>query len=224
MTKPRVVLFDLDGTLIDTAADFAVTLNRLLADHDRPPLPYAAIRATVSNGARALVTLGFGLSPEQQGFDALHRQLLAYYSSQLSTHSQLFPALEECLDWLENNDLHWGIVTNKPELYTTPLLTALALQQRAAAVICPEHVRNSKPDPEPLLLACQQLDCPPQQAVYVGDHARDIEAGRRAGMPTIAASYGYLADPEEAQGWQADYIASQPADILRILQALVATH
>ncbi|TQV84202.1 HAD-IA family hydrolase [Exilibacterium tricleocarpae] len=212
----KAVLFDLDGTLLDTAPDFVVTLNQLLAQEGRAPLPAERIRATVSEGARALVTLGFELTETDSDFEPLRQRLLAIYRDNLAVHTRLFDGIAPLLQQCTARDLAWGIVTNKPDAYTQPLLQALALAP--GVTVCPDHVSQTKPDPEPLLLACTRLNCDTGDAIYIGDHVRDIECGRRAGMPTIAAAYGYLADTGAASQWDADHIAHSATELWPIIE------
>lgn len=211
------VLFDLDGTLIDTAPDFAVVVNRLLAAYNKPGLAFAPIRATVSQGARALVTLAFGLQADEPGFEPLRQQLLDLYADHLAVESGLFGGMDSLLNTLEARNIPWGIVTNKPRIYAEPILEALALAKRCQSLVCPDDVSQTKPHPEPLLLACNQLDCQPANSVYIGDHRRDIEAGRNAAMTTIAAAYGYIEDSDPAHSWGADYLVHSAAEIQDLL-------
>ena len=208
--------FDLDGTLIDTAPDFYVVLNEVLADAGRPALTLAAIRAQVSNGARALVTLGFGLEPGDAGFDDALHTLLEAYAERGAQDSRLFAGMDDVIDTLDVIGVPWGIVTNKPQRFTLPLLQRLDLVERVGPVICPDHVTLRKPDPEGLLIAARQCGLAPETCVYVGDHLRDIDAGRRAGMKTVAALFGYLDPNEDARAWQADYYIESPAELLPI--------
>lgn len=217
MTEPRprpsAVLFDLDGTLIDTAPDFIWCLNRQRARYDLPPLPPATIRAVVSHGAKALVQLGFGLSETCSGFKGRHQELLSLYMDHLAVDTVLFAGMEPLLQALEQAGIPWGIVTNKPRPYTEPLLSGLSLDQRCGVTVCPDDVAQSKPHPESLLLAARQLDIDPQQALYVGDHERDIIAGRAARMVTIAARYGYVDHPGDVQAWQADHVIDHGSEL-----------
>ncbi len=212
------VFFDLDGTLIDTAPDFAVVLNQLRTRHQLSELPYERIRATVSNGARALVTLAFGLKEGDDGFDPLRDELLALYAQHLAVKTCLFPGLADLLSWLQQRQIPWGIVTNKPRRYAEPILSALELEQSCGSLVCPDDVSKTKPDPEPILLACQQLNCSPRQCVYVGDHRRDIEAGRNANMTTIAVNYGYIEAHDPAANWLADHCVDHGQDIRPLLE------
>lgn len=222
--KWQAVLFDLDGTLLDTAPDFIVVLNAMLTDRGRPALPHAAIRAVVSNGSRALVTLGFGLQPGDDGFEALNVELRERYSRHLAVHTRLFPGLDEMLRGLESRSVPWAIVTNKPSQYTLPLLDALGLAARCASVVCPDQVTHSKPHPEPMLKACAEMRVDPARCVYVGDHERDIAAGRNAGMQTIAAGWGYIGADEHPRDWQPDFIVDSVSALADLLFTPATAH
>lgn len=215
---PASVLFDLDGTLIDTAPDFITVINELCATAGINPPSTQSIHATVSSGARALTQLAFDLTPADTAFDARLQDLLELYRQQIKTsHALLYPRMQELLQRLGDHSIPWGVVTNKPQRFSEPLLDSLGLSQDCAVLICPDHVTHSKPHPEPLLLACQKISCDPTASIYVGDHPRDIEAGRAAGMTTIAAAYGYLPTAPPIDDWQADYIAASTDDITRYI-------
>ncbi len=204
----QAVLFDLDGTLLDTAPDFAVVLNTMLQRHGRTPLPFEAIRRNVSNGARALVQLGFNIGDQHPQFSPLLEELLDQYRRRLSVDTRLFEGMSQLLDLLEARKLAWGIVTNKPALYTDAILHDLELAQRCATAICPDHVAHRKPHAEPIHAACAVIGCEPKDAIYIGDHRRDIEAGINAGMPTIAAGYGYVSAEDPPESWGANQVAA----------------
>lgn len=204
----QAVLFDLDGTLLDTAPDFAAVLNELLLRHGRKPVAYEAIRQNVSNGARALVQLGFEISDQHPTFSTLLQELLDQYRRRLSVDTRLFEGMPQLLDLLDERELAWGIVTNKPALYTDAILDDLELAQRCATAICPDHVANRKPHAEPIHAACAAIGCEPAAAIYIGDHRRDIEAGINAGMPTIAAGYGYVSADDPPENWGANQVAA----------------
>ncbi|MFW1677522.1 HAD-IA family hydrolase [Pontibacter sp. JAM-7] len=214
------VLFDLDGTLIDTAPDFHRVINLLLREEDRAPVSYDFLRTYVSNGARAMVAAAFNLAEDDQKFDKLHQRMLTLYLDNLNQDSKLFEGIAPCLNWLQEQAIPWGIVTNKPEIYTRPLLHSLGLDKTASTVICPDHVTHRKPHPEALFKACQEIDREPRACIYVGDHIRDIEAGKRANMLTIAAGYGYLNANEDPKTWQADYLINSSANLLPLLESL----
>ncbi|WP_101756863.1 HAD-IA family hydrolase [Oceanicoccus sp. KOV_DT_Chl] len=217
MIPLEAVLFDLDGTLIDTAPDFAVAVNQLRQRHDQPPLAYADIRATVSHGARALVTLALKLKEGDHHFEARRQELLDLYEQHLAVDTCLFPGMKELLDHLEQQKLPWGIVTNKPRRYAEPILAALKLNERCASLVCPDDVSRTKPDPEPMLLACQQIQCAPTRTLYLGDHRRDIEAGKNAAMKTLAVNYGYIEAHDPADSWQADFYVDHANEIMAVL-------
>ena len=214
----QAVFFDLDGTLIDTAPDFYVVLNQLLDQAGRPPVSKAAVRSQVSNGARALVTLGFGLTPEDADFGQHLDHLLNAYAGRLDVDTCLFPGMDLVLDVLDQRSIPWGVVTNKPERFTVPVLRGLGLAQRCGPVICPDHVALRKPDPEGLLMAAREAGAEPAQCLYVGDHLRDIEAGRNAGMRTVAALYGYLDPNEDPRAWHADLYIDTASALLPLLE------
>ena len=214
----RAVLFDLDGTLLDTAPDFEHVLNGMLRERGLAELSYERIRQTVSHGARALVELGFAVAPPTDAFAPLHRELLDRYEASLITHTTLFPGMGELLAFLEDNGLPWGVVTNKPRRYTLAILQALHLGERCAVTVCPEDVARTKPHPEPLWRACAQLQCGAAEVIYVGDHRRDIESGANAGARTIAATYGYVDPTDPPERWGADVLAATATEILQHIQ------
>lgn len=217
---PAAVLLDLDGTLIDTAPDFHWVINQLLAEENRAPISYEFLRRYVSNGARAMVEAAFDFKEGEEEFKRLHARMLDIYLTHLDVDSQLFPGMDTFLSWLEEMRIPWGIVTNKPVLYTTPVVQGLQLNNRASSVICPDHVKNRKPHPEALFLACSELNAPPKNSIYIGDHIRDIEAGNRASMTTIAATYGYLNEHEDPASWQADHAVHCATELKPLLQSL----
>ena len=221
MAAIDAVLFDLDGTLLDSARDFHRIINRMLAEHGRAPISFEDLRTQVSNGARAMVRHAFGLEPDTEDFPRLHQQLLDYYGEDTGRESRLFDHMEPLLSWLERSRIQWGIVTNKPQRFTLTLLDQLQLSERCACLICPEDVQVSKPDPEGLLLACARLGAEPSRSIYVGDHLRDIEAGQAAGMITVAAAWGYLNPGEQAEDWNSHYISDQPSTLQPLLNSLL---
>jgi phosphoglycolate phosphatase len=211
------VFFDLDGTLVDTAPDFHTVLNTMLAEAGKPALGYEKIRAQVSNGARAVVHAGFGGTPGEAAFDAVLNEFLNRYVDHLTVGSQLFAGMDKVLDKLEASHIPWGIVTNKPERFTTPLLAGLKLADRVGPVICPDNVAERKPHPEGLLKAAAMVGVEPQRCIYVGDHDRDIAAGRNAGMKTIGVLFGYIGEGEDPQAWRADMYAADTAELAQLL-------
>lgn len=216
--EPSAVFFDLDGTLIDTAPDFIRCLNELRATRNLEALPAAFIRRSVSNGARAMIRIGFGLDQDEPGYIELHTAFLDLYEEGVALETTLFEGMDALLVSLETRGIPWGIVTNKPVRFAAPLIRALNLEARCAALVCPDHVVHRKPHPEALFLACTEAGAKPEQAIYVGDHERDIEAGRNAGMKTIAVRYGYVEEPETVDLWQADQIADTVSDLAKLLQ------
>ncbi|MBU2955095.1 phosphoglycolate phosphatase [Marinobacter sp. F3R08] len=216
--KISAVLFDLDGTLIDTAPDFIRCLNQLRAQHGLAALPPEHIRRSVSNGAKAMIRIGFGLEPEHPEYLEKHTAFLDLYEAGVAVETRLFEGIDELLKALEDRNIPWGIVTNKPARFAIPLIAALDLADRCSALVCPDHVSERKPHPEALLLACRQMATKPDSGIYVGDHERDIEAGRNAGMKTIAVRYGYIEQPETIDLWQADVIADTVTDLAKLLQ------
>ncbi len=213
MTEISAVLFDLDGTLVDTAPDMANALNTLLQKHGKQPLPYKSIRNSVSKGGSALVRLGFGDAIEDQKRLFLLQQFLDIYSEALCCDSKLFDGIEDLLERFDQQQMLWGIVTNKPGWLTVPLLTQLGILSRAACVVSGDTLKQRKPDPEPLLYACKMINRSVGQVVYVGDDERDIIAGKAAGMRTLIANYGYISSNEDPQTWGATGIISSVDDL-----------
>lgn len=222
MSHYKAVLFDLDGTLVDTAPDFVDVVNRLLDEEGQPPLPAERIRGAVSHGARALVSLAFNISETDQQFARLRQRLLDLYAASLANKSRLFEGLDHVLQQLQQRQIIWGIATNKPELYTTPLVEALSFAYAPEVVICPDHVSQSKPHPESLLLACERIGCTPAEMIYIGDHKRDIDCGLQAGTLTIAACYGYLDDDENPDLWNAHHSVACSTQLWSTLEPLLA--
>ena len=215
--KIRAVMFDLDGTLLDTAPDFVTVVNLLLKEHNKPALADEKIRACVSNGARALIAMAFDIDETYPEFQALRLRLLELYLENLAVATKPFPGITNLLRTLGQHNIAWGIATNKPAIYTSAILLALNLQPIAASVICPDHVKQSKPDPESLFLAAEQIGCSADEIIYIGDHQRDIECGNRAGSITIAAAYGYIDDEKNIANWQADYRVNHADEIWPII-------
>ena len=213
-TLPRCLLLDLDGTLVDTAPDLAQTLNLLRREHELEPLAFELIRPHVSHGARMLIRLGFGLLEEDPRFEPLRLRFLEIYQEYLTHASRPFPGMEELLSAVEARGMSWGVVTNKPARFTHPLLAGLDLERRAACIVSGDTTPRSKPHPEPLLHAARTLGLDPEDCIYVGDAQRDIEAGRGAGMRTLVAMFGYIAESERPHEWQADGMVHHPLEIL----------
>ena len=200
----KAVIFDLDGTLVDTADEFVPVVQTLRAEHGREPMEPGRIRSSVSNGARALVSLGLSITEDTPGFEEKRLRLLELYSEVIGTLASPYPGINSLLHALQSRGIRWGISTNKPRPYTEPLLEKLNIKPAPGSVVCPEDVTHRKPHPESLYKNCKQLQCAPHEAIYIGDHRRDIEAGKRAGMFTIAAAYGYIEPDDNAADWGAD--------------------
>lgn len=209
----EAVLFDLDGTLADTAPDLGATANLLLQEEGQQPKPLAELRPYTSQGVRGLLKAGFGIDSAHADYPRLFQRFLAIYESRICDESHLFDGIPELLDALEKNGMHWGIVTNKRMRYTDPLVELLQLSPRTRCVVSGDTTAEAKPSPLPVLHACQLLDCAPQRTLYVGDDRRDIDAGRAAGCLTVAVSYGYLGDSGPITSWGADLIIDHPAEL-----------
>jgi phosphoglycolate phosphatase len=212
----KAVLFDLDGTLADTAPDLTFALNRVRAARGLPALPLAATRPVASQGARGLIGAGFGIHPGDPGYDALRDEFLAVYAENLCRETRLFAGVPELLERLEARALPWGVVTNKAERFTFPLLDLLGVRSRSACVIGGDTTGRIKPHPEPLLAASRAIGLSPQSCIYLGDDRRDIEAGQAAGMKTAIAKWGYL-NGRDPENWNADHMIEEPRDLLRLL-------
>jgi len=212
---PEAVLFDLDGTLIDTAPDMGGALNNLLLEENRAPLPLEAIRPYVSQGGLVLTRLGFAGQVEEHEIEPLRLRFLQHYRAIVADNSRLFDGFEEVLAELERRAIAWGVVTNKPEWLTHPLLEGLGLSARSAVVIGGDTLPNRKPHPQPLQVAAERIGVDCRQCIYVGDDERDIAAGRAARMKTLVAAYGYIEDAGEIAGWQADGVITTPRDLLQ---------
>lgn len=217
----RAVFFDLDGTLLDTAPDLAKALNSLLLQKNCPALPDSLIRSVVSDGAYALLKLGFGVDRDHPDTDSLRSDLLNFYLQDIASGTTFFPGIEALLKQLHACDLAWGIVTNKPVTYAEPLIACFAYPRAPVCLLCPEHVKERKPHPEALELACKIANIPPTSALYIGDHRRDIECGKNAGMHTIAVNYGYIHADDSAYHWGADHVVETAAEIWPIIKTYI---
>ena len=213
----RAVLFDMDGTLLDTAPDFIAICQAMLAERGFPRVDDKLIRDEISGGAKAMVSAAFAMSPDAPEFEALRLEFLARYQTDCAVHSKLFDGMAELLADIEKANLIWGVVTNKPARFAQPIMEQLGLSERSALLICPDHVTKSKPDPEPLLLACKMLDLDPASVLFVGDDLRDIESGRDAGTKTAAVRYGYIHPHDNPDHWGADVVVNHPLELRRVL-------
>jgi len=214
----RAVLFDLDGTFADTAPDLARALNRVRVEQGLAPLPPEVARPYTSSGARGLLKAGFDITPESEGYRALRRRFLDFYEEELCVRTRLFDGIPELLVKIRARKLPWGIVTNKGRRFTEPLLRLLAVDHLAACVVSGDSTEHVKPHPAPLLLAASLLALPPGDCVYIGDDLRDLQAARAAGMPFLAAGWGYHGEGGDPNAWGADAVVSHPREILDLLE------
>ncbi len=211
------VLFDLDGTLIDSAPDLAGAANELREAHGLPALPYECFRPMVGSGARGMIGVAFDIGPQHESFLGLRDDFLRRYELRMTQQTRIFDAVLPVLEALERRCTKWGIVTNKATRFTDPLVRSLGLHLRAATVIAGDTTPHSKPHPAPLLEAARRVGLTPSQCIYVGDDVRDVQAGHAAGMATAVAGWGYLGAGEPIEAWGAEYIARKPADLLNLL-------
>ena len=214
------VLFDLDGTLVDTAPDLVGVLRDMQLTHDREPVPYDLARSNVSNGAIGLLRIGFP-EIEHAYMSPMHVEFLERYEQRVCEESRLFDAMPELLDELDEKPVPWGIVTNKPAGVTRLLLDALGLLSRTACTVAGDTLTERKPHPAPLLHACELAGMEPSRTVYVGDALRDVEAGKAAGMGTIGAAYGYVPADDDPMAWGADSLASDSAEAANLVRKAV---
>ena len=221
MTAPRAVLFDLDGTLADTAPDLAAAVNWLRTERGLAPTPYSVLRPTASAGARGMIGAAFGLAPGDDGYEELRVQWFDRYQSNIAVESGLFEGIELLLQGIEDAGMAWGVVTNKPARFTDPLIPQIGLAH-AGCIVSGDTMPHAKPHPAPLLEAARRLDIAPSACWYVGDDLRDIEAGRAAGMLTVACAWGYCGAIEPST-WGADFLCDTPLDLLGLLRSLVRT-
>lgn len=215
LPTPRALLFDLDGTLADTAPDLAAAVNKMRRDRGLDHTPFDLLRPLASAGARGLIGAAFGIGPGDSAYEVMRREFLDNYAAAIATHTTLFDGINSLLDEINELGMAWGIVTNKPALYTDALVPKIGLAH-AACVISGDTTPHAKPHPEPLFEAARRLKLAPADCWYVGDDLRDIDAGKAAGMPTIAAAWGYCGHTEPVE-WLADLTALHPLDLLPLL-------
>lgn len=211
----NVLLFDLDGTLVDTAPDLGFALNTLLQQEGQKPLDHALIRPVASNGSAGLIKLGFGIDRENPAYSGLQQRFLQIYADNLTRESTLFIGMQKVLDTLTANQIRWGVVTNKPAFLTDPLMQQLQLTDQAACIVSGDTTAYSKPHPAPIHHACELLTVSPADCVYIGDAKRDIEAAKNAHMRAVVARYGYIEHDENIDLWQADCVINHPLEILQ---------
>ena len=216
----KSILFDLDGTLADTAPDLAGALNAVRLSRNLPELPNKVIRPAVSLGASMMIKVGFDIEEGHSDYEEIRENFLRIYSENIANKTKLFDGIEVALSELENTKKTWGIVTNKSSALTIPLLKALSLDKRAACIVCGDTLEHTKPHPAPIIHACQQIQSDPALTVFVGDAKRDIEAGNKAGTKTVVALYGYINENDDPKKWGADGIITSPHEIHEILEEL----
>lgn len=215
------VLFDLDGTLIDTAPEFIAVVHRLRAELGKPPLSDETIRRSVSNGSAGLVTSALDCPPEHAEYEGLRSRFLDFYEEHLGDNSSPYPGIRELTDLLAQRGLPWGVVTNKFRRFAEPLMNLMDFAAPPKCLVTPCDVALPKPDPESIVLACTQLGVSPDQALYVGDHIRDIQAGRGAGCVTAAAAYGYIETGDDPYSWDADMVVDSSEQLHQIVMELL---
>lgn len=217
MTNIKTILFDLDGTMVDTAPDLGLALNMQRERHGLPPLAQETIRPFASHGSRGLLGIGFDLTPADAAFAAMRDEYLDLYDEVFTRAPVLFDGMGEVLEVLESAGMQWGVVTNKPRRFTGRLMQALALESRAACIVSGDDAERPKPYPDTLLLACELAFCTPDTCIYVGDAERDIVAGHAAGMRTVVARYGYLDEHDQPETWHAEFMIDAPQELLQRL-------
>lgn len=213
----KTVIFDLDGTLLDTAPDLAYALNQLRKNYGKDPIPYSVIRPLASTGSPGLLNLAFGITPQDNNYESLRQEFLNLYDQHITLNTCLFPGMEQVLTSIEKQHFSWAVVTNKNTKLSSKLLDYFQLSHRCACLVGGDLVKKLKPAPDSLLLACKMLEVKPEECIYIGDAERDIAAARAINMPNIAALYGYIDTHEQPENWLADFYINDPLEILNIL-------
>ncbi|WP_028241050.1 N-acetylmuramic acid 6-phosphate phosphatase MupP [Stutzerimonas azotifigens] len=213
----RAVLFDMDGTLLDTAPDFVAVIQAMREARGLPLVPEKQVRDVVSGGARAMVINAFEVDPLSEDFERLRLEFLDRYQDHCAVKTRLFDGMAQVLEDIERARLRWGVVTNKPIRYAEPIMQRLGLAERSAVLVCPDHVTRSKPDPEMMTLACRHLELDPASVLFVGDDLRDVESGRAAGSRTAAVTYGYIHPEDNPRSWGADVVIEHPLELRAVL-------
>lgn len=216
---PEAVLFDLDGTLADTAPDLGGAMNQLLCELAREPMPIEKLRPFVSSGARGMIGASLGITPADREYPDLLQRFLSIYQDALCVGTLLFPGMESHLDDLEARRIPWGIVTNKSQRFAIPLMQQLGLRHRCVCIVCGDSAQRAKPHAHPMQLASALIGVATTECIYVGDDERDVISGRAAGMTTVVAGWGYLGDGKPPAHWGADAIADSPQEILGMAAA-----
>ena len=215
----QAVLFDMDGTLLDTAKDFYAIIQSMRAERGLPELTNESLfRQNISRGALAMVACGFALEHDSPELEALRDEFLVRYDLQHAQFTEPFAGVLELLKRLDDAGIRWGVATNKPLRFAQPIMDALNLSARSAVLLCPDHVEHSKPAPDMLLLACEQLQLDPREVIYVGDDQRDIDAGRAANMHTVAVRYGYNQPEDNPANWGADAVIDEITEVEALLE------
>jgi len=218
MDKLQAVIFDMDGTLLDSAPDFVQITNNLRAQYNLPPLPSEQIRQVVSGGAPGILKTAFNLTPSDAAFNERKNELLNLYEQQCYKLTAPFAGILDLVEYLVQNQIKWAVATNKSQRFSLPIMRRLNLD---VPLFCPEDVANSKPAPDMVLAACAKLKVAPKNAVYVGDDLRDIQAGKAAGCVAIAAAWGYINHQDDVANWQADFIADSVQSLTQILKRML---
>ena len=219
----EAVLFDMDGTLLDTAPDFIAVIQAMRASRDLPPISERTVRDVVSGGARAMVANAFDVEPLSNAFETLRLEFLERYQRDCAVHSHLYDGMAEVLADIEAAGLKWGVVTNKPVRFAEPIMKQLGLAERSAVLVCPDHVTNSKPDPEPMHLACKTIQVAPANVLFIGDDLRDIQSGHAAGSRTVAVTYGYIHPEDNPRSWGADAVIDHPSELRGLLDRAICS-
>ena len=217
MRLPQAVLFDLDGTLIDSAPDLGAAADKMRTDRGLPSLDYALYRPMAGSGARGMLEIAFGMGPEHPDYENFKEEFLSNYEKAMTVHSVIFDGVQDLLLHLQELGLRWGVVTNKSQRFTLPLTAQIPLFASAQAIVSGDTTPHAKPHPEPLFEAARRMQLSPEQCWYVGDDERDIVAGKAAGMATVAAHYGYLGSQAEVLSWGADHIIHSPLALAALL-------
>lgn len=213
----KAVLFDLDGTLADTAPDLGIALNNVLQKQNLPPKTMAEIRPVASHGAAGLIKLGTGMQPDNPAFAALRQDFMAEYELHFTDQTVLFGGINELLEKLAEQNIFWGIITNKPHVFTDRLVPKLGCSIEPAVIVSGDTTSAPKPSTEPMFYACRHIGVAPENCLYIGDAERDMQAGRNAGMITVLANWGYIGAEDNISQWPANYIVEQPKEILQLL-------
>jgi phosphoglycolate phosphatase len=213
----KAVLFDLDGTFADTAPDLAAALNHVRATRQLPPLPFEVLRPQASHGSPGLLKTGFGIEPGAADYNALRDIFLDHYAKNICVNTVLFNGIKELIDNLKVNNIPWGIVTNKPHVYTVPLMQALGYASSAACLISGDSCAHAKPHPEPMLKACEMIGVAPEYCLYLGDDLRDMQAANAVAMRGVIAKYGYIADDAQLDTWGAHAMINHPMELLDLI-------